>query len=268
MKTPIEVVPKVPLSHEALRDTIDLCLWAGQLLIQYGAETQLAEESVHRLGTGLGCDWLDVFISSNALTITASSGVEFRTKTRRIVTHPVNFGSITAVIDMLARVQRGELTREQVRLALRMISDTPRTYNRWIVIVFVGLACAAFSRLFQGDWPAFWLTWAAASVATFVRQEFSRRSFNLLLVTIATAFTAGVLAGIGTLMRITDTPQIALAASVLLLVPGVPLINAAEDLIKGHVVTGISRGVWGGLISLAIALGLLIAFTLLGVRGV
>ncbi|MCL4249053.1 MAG: threonine/serine exporter family protein [Anaerolineae bacterium] len=268
MKTPIEVVPKVPLSHEALRDTIDLCLWAGQLLIQYGAETQLAEESVHRLGTGLGCDWLDVFISSNALTITASSGVEFRTKTRRIVTHPVNFGSITAVIDMLARVQRGELTRQQVRLALRMISDTPRTYNRWIVIVFVGLACAAFSRLFEGDWPAFWLTWAAAALATFVRQEFSRRSFNLLLVTIATAFTAGVLAGIGTLMRLTETPQIALAAAVLLLVPGVPLINAAEDLIKGHVVTGISRGVWGGLISLAIALGLLIAFTLLGVRGV
>ncbi len=62
-------------------------------------------------------------------------------------------------------------------------------------------------------------------------------------------------------------PQLALAASVLLLVPGVHLINAAEDLIKGYLLVGISRGVLGLLISLGIALGLLLAMQLMGVRG-
>ena len=55
------------------------------------------------------------------------------------------------------------------------------------------------------------------------------------------------------------------AADVLLLVPGIPLINAAEDLIKGHMVTGIVRGLTGVLISLGIALGLLLAMRLMGV---
>ncbi|MCA9956183.1 MAG: threonine/serine exporter family protein, partial [Anaerolineales bacterium] len=45
----------------------------------------------------------------------------------------------------------------------------------------------------------------------------------------------------------------------------VPLINSAQDLIRGHMVTGIARGVTGLLISLAIALGLLLALSLTGV---
>ena len=59
----------------------------------------------------------------------------------------------------------------------------------------------------------------------------------------------------------------ALVSAVLLLVPGVPLINAADDLLKGHLIMGIARGVTGLIISLAIALGLLLAMRLLGVSG-
>lgn len=265
---PMTVVTKPPLSREALRDSIDLCLWASQMLMQHGAETQLAEEIIHRLGTGLGCDWMDVFISTNAVTITASSGVEFRTKTRRIVNQPVNLGLITEVVAIVRRVQAGELSREQTRAALRLTADTPRSYNRWMVILAAGLACAAFSRLFGGDWLAFAITWIAASIAVFVRQELNKRHFNHLLVTITVAFSAGVLAGTGALLNISGTPQAALASAVLVLVPGVQLINSAEDLIKGYLITGVGRGVLGGLISLAIALGLLMAITLLGVQGV
>jgi uncharacterized membrane protein YjjP (DUF1212 family) len=67
------------------------------------------------------------------------------------------------------------------------------------------------------------------------------------------------------LFNLSNQPETALAAAVLLLVPGVPLINAAQDLIRGHLVTGITRGVTGLLISLAIALGLLLAISLTGV---
>ena len=58
---------------------------------------------------------------------------------------------------------------------------------------------------------------------------------------------------------------LALAASVLLLVPGVPFINAVEDLIKGYTVVGLARGATSALIILAIALGLLIAMQLIGI---
>lgn len=256
-----------PLSREELRDIIDLALWAGQMLLHYGAESQRVEEVVHRLGTGLGCDWMDILVSPNVIVATTTSGVEFRTKVRRVVNFAVDMSVIAAVNDLRHRVQEGELDRFGVRKELERIDKMAPQYNRWLVVVMVGLACAAFSRLFEGDGAVFLVTGAAASLAMVVRQELTRRFFNPFLVVIATAFIAGFIASIATVWKLSDEPQLALAASVLLLVPGVPLINAAEDIIKGHMVTGIVRAIHGGLISLGIAMGLLIAMRIMGIDG-
>ena len=260
-----DVSHKRPLAYHELRDIIDLSLWAGQMLLQHGATSQRVEESVHKIGTGLGCDWLDILVSPNVISITASSGAEFRTKLRRVSSLGVDLGKVTAVNDLSRRISNGELDRFQMRTELEHIDKMPRSYNRWLVVLMVGLACAAFSRLFGGDWTVFGITFGASAVSMFLRQELSHRYFNPLLVVVVCAFVAGCLASTAGLFQVSDQPETALAAAVLLLVPGVPLINAAQDLIRGHLVTGIARGVTGLLISLAIALGLLLALGLTGV---
>lgn len=264
---PDQPTDKPPLDYEELRDVIDLSLMAGQLLLQHGAETQQVEETIHRLGTDLGCNWLDILVSPNAIIITAISGEEFRTKTRRVSSLGVNMSIVTEVRRLRRRVTRKELDRFALRVELNKIAASQSHYNRWVVVVMVGLACAAFSRLFGADWPSFFVTFAASSTAMFVRQELNRRRFNMFLVVIVTAFVAGIIASLATRFQVDSQPSLALASSVLLLVPGVPLINAAEDMIKGHMVTGIVRGVTGGIIALCIALGLLIAMAVMGVRG-
>ena len=256
---------KRPLAYHELRDIIDLSLWAGQMLLQHGATSQRVEESVHRIGTGLGCDWLDILVSPNVITITASSSSEFRTKLRRVTSLGVDLGKVTALNSLSRQIINGQLDRFQARAALEEIDQMPRSYNRWVVVLMVGLACAAFSRLFGGDWIIFGITFAASAIAMFLRQELAHRFFNPLLVVIACSFVAGGLASTAGLFKLSAQPETAMAAAVLLLVPGVPLINAAQDLIRGHLVTGLARGVTGILISLAIALGLLLAIALTGV---
>jgi uncharacterized membrane protein YjjP (DUF1212 family) len=266
MENSHKIKPELP--PDELRDVIDLALWAGQLLLQNGAETARVEETVHRLGTGLGCSWLDILVSPNAIVATTISGEAFRTKVRRVI----RFGGVNltavAVVNRLSRqVNRGELDRFGVRVALEEISSRPHAYPRFLVAILVGLACAAFSRIFGGDWPVFAVTWLAAATAMFVRQEMNHRHVNALLNVVLTAFVAGLIASSATLFQISPDPQIALAASVLLLVPGVQLVNASEDLLKGHTVTGIIRGINGGLISLGIALGIALVLSLPGVQG-
>ena len=260
-----DVSHKRPLAYHELRDIIDLSLWAGQLLLQHGATSHRVEESVHKIGTGLGCDWLDILVSPNVITITASSGSEFRTKLRRVVSLGVDLGKVTALNDLSRRISSGKLDRFQARTELEHIDQMPRSYNRWLVIFMVGLSCAAFSRLFGGDWIIFGITFVASAVAMYLRQLLSHHYFNHLLIVVVCAFVATVLASTAGIFNLSDQPETALAAAVLLLVPGVPLINAAQDLIRGHLVTGIARGVTGLLISLAIALGLLLALSLTGV---
>ena len=59
-----------------------------------------------------------------------------------------------------------------------------------------------------------------------------------------TAFVATTISGLLlTLPTFSNTPTIAMAASVLLLVPGFPLINSVADMFKGHINTGLAR--WG-----------------------
>jgi uncharacterized membrane protein YjjP (DUF1212 family) len=96
------------------------------------------------------------------------------------------------------------------------------------------------------------------------RQELNRRQFNPFIVVTFCAVVAGLIASSATWLKLSPQPQIAMSASVLLLVPGVPLINAAHDLIRGYMSNGVTRGVSGLLVSLAIALGLLIAILVTG----
>lgn len=260
----VQPVAKPPLEREELRDVIDLALWAGQLLLQHGAETERIEETVHRIGTGLGANWMDILVSPNAVIATTSSGEEFRTKVRRVVAIGVNMTILTEINDLSRRVSTGLLDRHAVRTELTRIGRIKSNYNRWLVAVMVGLACGAFSRLFNGDWGAFALTWAAASTAAVLRQELHHRFVNNYATAVLTAFTAAGVVSIGMLLNVTATPQRAMAAAVLLLVPGVHLINSAEDILKGHVVTGLVRGMIGAMLALCIAIGLLLAMQTFG----
>lgn len=258
---------KLPLNRTELSDVIDLALWAGQLLLQNGAATRRVEEAVHQIGTALGCDWLDVLVSQNSISITLNSGEDFRTKIRRIVDSGVNMTTVSAVYRLKDRVIFEQLDRHQVRSELDRISNKKPLYNRWLIVFAIGLSCAAFSRLFGGDWPAFAVTFVASSLAMYVRQELNRRYFNPLLVTMITAFTAGIIASLAMRFNIGLQAEIALAASVLLLVPGVPLINSVVDLVRGYTSVGLARGITGALITFAIALGLLLAMHIVGVSG-
>lgn len=255
---------KKVLSAEELADVIDLVLWAGQMLLQSGARAQRIEETVHHLGTGLGADWLDIFISPHAISITTVNHGQFRTKIRRVVQMGANMNVAVEINELSRQVTAGTLSHQQLRQQLEQIDQLPPVYNRWFVIVAIGLACAAASRLFGGDWVSFGVTWVAAMIAMWVRQELVHRSFNPFVGVVMTAFVAAFVAGSSQRVGLTGNPQVILVSSVLMLIPGVPLITSGIDAIEGNVIMGLARGVLAALTSLSIALGLLLATWLLG----
>lgn len=55
---------------------------------------------------------------------------------------------------MLGLFQQGRVTPEPLEVVLARIATVPHHYSRGTVVVAVGLACAAFCRLFGGDWAA------------------------------------------------------------------------------------------------------------------
>ena len=255
---------KPPLNPEALRDAMSLSIWAGQMLLQHGADSARVEETVHRIGTGLGADWMDVLVTADSIVATTVNNHEFRTKVRRAPTRSVDMALIDRVSALSYQVAGGKLDRFALRQRLREMDYLQPEYNRWWIVGAVGLACAAISRFFGGDLAAFIITFASSAAAMFVRQELAHRHLNFILVTTATAFVASGLAALGTMLQISATPSAAISASVLLLVPGVPLINGVKDLINGYPMNGLARGVNALVIVLCIAVGLSFALWLTG----
>lgn len=62
-----------------------------------------------------------------------------------------------------------------------------------------------------------------------------------------------------------NDPHIALASSVLLLVPGFPLINSLADILKGYVNMGIGRWTIATVLTFGACLGIVFALNLLNI---
>ncbi|MGL5360306.1 MAG: threonine/serine exporter family protein [Shewanella sp.] len=234
----------------------------AQLLLAYGAESDLVEEISQRLGQALGLASIELSISSNSLVLTSLVHGRCITTTRRIREHGINMAIVCELQRICLLAEKGVYGPNEVRKRLARIE--PRTYPPLLVILMIGLSCASFCHLFGGDLAASLITFMAAAVGMAVRLAIAKRHFNLLVNFAVTAFVISMLAQTGYLFSLSATPQAAMAASVLMLVPGFPMINAISDMVKGHMNVGISRWGHATLLTVSSVIGITLAMQLGG----
>ncbi|WP_375056322.1 threonine/serine exporter ThrE family protein [Zobellella sp. DQSA1] len=247
------------------RQVSRLVIQTGQLLMQHGAESALIETLTRRIGLALGMDAVEVSLANDALIVTTLQQGHCLTTTRRCPDKGIN-------MQMVSEVQRICILTEKQLLDCRTATHRlgrlkPLRYPRPLVILMVGLSCASFARLAGADWPVFALTLAASSCGIWVRQELALRHFNPLLNFAGTAFVTTLISSQGLLHQWGAQPFLAVPSSVLMLVPGFPLINAAADMVKGYINTGLARWTMATLLTMATSIGIVSAMNLLGVRG-
>ncbi|MFV0554158.1 MAG: threonine/serine exporter ThrE family protein [Mangrovibacterium sp.] len=140
------------------------------------------------------------------------------------------------------------------------ILSTPRL-GKWKTLLAASAGNAAFCQLFGGDIASMATVFVGTGMAFYLRTQMAAVHLNVYLQVISAAFVSSLVCS--TTLLYDSTSSIALATSVLFLVPGVPLINGVIDMIEGHVLTGITRLInallW--IVSLAIGLGLTLIIT-------
>lgn len=246
-------------------DVAPLCAETALRLLQHGAESALVESLTRRVGLALGGERVEVALMANAVTVTVRIQGRSKTTVRRNEDRGINMQVVMEVQRLVIAAEAHEIDRVEYRQ--RLLGIVPFHYPRWLVAVAVGLSCACFARLSQGDWPACALVAVASGLAMLVRQQLAQRHFPPVMNFAITAFVATSLTVLGFAHDLSKTPKAAMAASVLLLVPGYPLINSVSDMLKGYVNTGISRGVFALLLSAATCTGILTAMSLWNVWG-
>ncbi|QQR91344.1 MAG: threonine/serine exporter family protein [Myxococcales bacterium] len=241
-----------------VRELGNTLLRIGSHLMSCGANTRRIRMTIERVSEAFNCS-TELLIMHRALMLTISDekDEQFHSSLKRTSPHGVNFRIVSGISKMSWKVVQQGWSVEQINAELNRLLSLSH-YPRIVTLLMVGLADASFCRLFGGDYKDMLVAFAATFVGLFFRQEATKRSFNpylcIFLASLVSSLIAGAYVSFGN-----NVQEYALSASILYLIPGVPLINSFSDFIHGNIMNGIVRSVNGLIIAFAIAFGLLLA---------
>jgi uncharacterized membrane protein YjjP (DUF1212 family) len=236
-----------------------LALQIGRLLLGSGADTAQVQISVEQFVAGFGQE-AHVVVGYESILVTIIAGGQFRTKIGyRVPALNVNMAAVTAVNSLISDTEGSRRDLAKIRAELERIESSRPIYARWVVIIALGLTAGSLARLFVGDWASVGVSWLAGSAGMWLRQELGMRKLNLFFIPFAAALAGGIIGGVAVSLGASKTPALCLVAPAMIIVPGVPLINGIQDMIKNHMTLGLARLAQGAIVTIAIALGLFCA---------
>lgn len=258
---------KVTESKPSIEGYNDLLLDIGSTLMVSGAHCGRIDRNIKRIADVFGID-VETFYSFNGLILTTKmkgSPSETATHHKRLPSHGVHFGVLNEISLLSWRTVSDNLSYEEVRKEFEKIKSL--AHHRRLQILFgVAIACASLCILAKGNYIDAAFAFVASFAGMYVRQEITKRKFNVMIAIIGGAFVTSFIASINVYYGFGSLPEKALATSVLYLVPGVQLVNSVIDLIEGYVATAIARGVYSGFLLLCIAAGMAFSILIFGIQ--
>ncbi len=251
--------------RETLEAIAVLALEFGRLLMEAGASARDVEGIAAQVAVGLGADRMDLRVGYASLAITIGIGPDGITRMRKVGPLGVNQSLDHALRAAVARIEREALTVAEARAELDRLLHASTRHPAWVVAVAVGVACAAFGRLLGVDWAGVGPIFGAAALGQLIRHQLASHNVNVFVSATVVAFLASTVCGLGARWVGSLTIAVDMAAAVLLLVPGVPSLNAQNDILEGRPTLGSARAVWVAVILVFITAGVWLARGLLGV---
>jgi uncharacterized membrane protein YjjP (DUF1212 family) len=261
----MDAADSVTLKHRALEEIAIAALNIARRLMETGARAEIVHDDCAMVALGLGAERVDLRSGYRSLDITVGSGLHSVTRMTEVGALGVNYRLNHAIRKLAQRIGDVGATPADAIAELSRLEAKTRRHPPWLVALAVGVACAGFGRLLGIDWAAFAPVTAAGAIGQAARHALLQREANVFVVAAVIAFLAAALGGLLAMLAGSATIELAMTASVLLLVPGVPALNAQSDIMEGYPTLGSARAVTVVMLLLFIAIGALLAQGVLGV---
>ncbi|MDE5566959.1 MAG: threonine/serine exporter family protein [Muribaculaceae bacterium] len=236
-----------------------LCLFLSQYaswLLGCGATCIRLETNVKRIAAAYGYTAeLTIMPRHINITVALEGSDDVFTSMTAVRATAINFDMNTRLSSLSWKISDHNLCLDDARRLFDNIIR-PRKRNEWALISIVSVANAAFCRLFGGDFIAMAIVFSATFAGFMFKQLLLRRGVDVRLTVIFCAFVSSVLGATGVLFALGTTPNIALATSVLYLVPGIPFINSFSDMLYRHYICAFSRFVDALVLTCCLSIGL------------
>ena len=257
---------------EAIFQTI---LDVGVTMLKSGGEVYRVEDTICRLIRAYGGENPHVFAIPSHIVATAEMGGREMTSSRRLMAPCINLEMLDRVNDLARHVCRETPDAKTMRARLEaqlggkqairgMTVEATPTYTLWQKMFIYALVAFSFTLFFGGN-----LADAIASALIGVVMLFCARLShtlrgNTLFNDILSAAVAAALAVTSVRLGLAADADKIIIGNVMLLIPGVELVNGMRDFIAGDIQAGLMHVAEALFLAIGIAVGAAGVLTILG----
>lgn len=238
---------------------MDVCLLAGKIMLQSGAETYRVEDTMIRMASACQLS-AHSFVTPTGIIFTIN---DEKTNLIRVSERSIDLQKITRVNSISRSFCNGSLSLQDTYEELVAVDVSSHAYSFLLQTITAALVSGCFLIMFQGTWSNFFNALICGGLGFALAFYFHRltqvKFFAEFLASLAIGLCAIMFVKLG-VGRFEDK---IIVAAVMPLVPGLLITNAVRDLMAGHLVSGMSKGIEAMLTAMAIGGGIAVALSLL-----
>ncbi|MCI1987432.1 MAG: threonine/serine exporter family protein [Lactobacillus sp.] len=241
-------------------ELLKTCLLAGRIMIEGGSEMYRVDDTMRRIAQNGG--------AKNALVFTTPTGLFIGLEeTPMVKLNPVDRRSI----DMEKVAQVNQLSREFATQAItlsglhralqRLDQHTP-FFPFWLQVIAAAVCSTTLMVVFAQtyDWVDMPLAAVVGALGYAVYGKLSSLTRVRFISELIGAFVVGFSAWSGIRLGLGQNLDNVIIGAVMPLVPGVAITNSIRDMLAGHLLSGIARGMEALLSAAAIGVGIAVIF--------
>lgn len=247
MQTP--PTPGVPPS-----DSGDLILALARALHQVGQPAHRVEQTLGLAARRLGAE-LNVFCLPTGLILSLTAEREPLTFVLRETPQPVDLERLMKVTSIADDLIRGALSPEMAKSRLDEAMTAPPRWGIWALVPAYFLSAAAFSVFFGAGSNELIVAASMGLVVGLVAVAMRRVRVSTRLFELTAAFAAAFVSESADWLLGPFEDWVPVAAGLIILLPGMSLFDAVDELANGHLASGGSRLAGVAVVFLALAFG-------------
>lgn len=244
---------------------VECALDLGEAMLRTGAEILRVEDTIMRICTAYGGGIVDVFtiLSLIILSWTTGEGKTY-TQTRRIYSYSADLEKLEELNALSRHICADKPSCDEITEKVNAIMGVKmRGISKSRLAGYI-LSAAAFAMFFGGSFADGAAAAVVGVILYFWDYLFAEGNKNRVVYSLVASIVAGLACLLLVKIGIGRDADKVMIGSIMLLIPGVNLMNSLRDMMCGDIISGILRLAEALMISAAIAAGFGLAILLVG----
>ena len=235
----------------------------GEQMLICGAEVHRVEDSMQRMCAAIGFKRTDVFIITSSMVVTVYTENENFTQTRRIKSTGTNLEKLHRLNALSRKICACAIGESEIDAEMEHISATKQP-PLWVKCLSYLVIAGAFAVFFGGGIVDFACAAVIGLLLCLLTELLERTMPNKFFVKFAGSFLITLCAYAFMRFGAVASMDKVIIGNIMLLIPGVGLINSLRDLLVGDSIAGLLRLIEALLLAFSIAAGYFLFVFLMG----